>query len=801
MVHANRLDEAGFAEAPADPTGAFTMSLAGGEWIFGVEPLVWPVSWVFAGPPAWIAFELPINVPETKTVVLPVIPTDATITGRVVCPGGVTCPMDPPHWAIGVELRNDDLQTGTELDIFYQFEINVPAGWYELVVHVDHPMLQGPKPIHRFVGPGERLDVGNIELVPKDARIVGQVRTGSGLPVPHVPVIAWPAEGFGWGWAKTDASGTYTMHVTGGEWFVEPIPELDAPFVFRQRPQLVRVLPMGTVTGIDFTLTRADARIDGIAVDSRSYERLWGLDGWAEARVVPVDEFFSDAPMWDGGFNLKARGGFTYAVGVHLPPHAPYVSGGTGPVPVGPGANVPISVPLEHKDAVIAGRMINALTGSPVNAPIWGFVFGDDERGHWGGVGVDPELNDYELAVVSGTWHLNAWTDPESGFVAVPTETVVTVQSGQLIPQDFEVWPINAPIRGQVQKPDGSPLPKAFVFAEGESPHVGYFEAHVRSDAAGNFELFVPEGVYIVGAAVPPAKLESENWLYPPPLEDVVTSVFTPAVGLNLQFRQLDGEINGTISFAAGLLVTPTHPAYVWGWSEDGEWAETEAHIISGTSTFTYSMKVVSDTIWHIGTVYEDWDNGAYYESPEAVVPVTPPTGLATQNLVLGGPWSLPSPIVVSFDASQMQTIVFPNGVQLSIPPGALAISGTVTLYIFPTREMRPEAGREIIGTGYEIWATDQNGQEITQFNQNVVVRFPYPSDAALQARGINENLLVPVYYSTLIGRWILAESYVVDTENNEITLQLNHFSKFGLFSTAGTQEIIYLPIVISNSS
>jgi hypothetical protein len=801
MVQAHRLDGPGYADTATDPTGVFTLSLAGGEWHLGAEPLHPPVEWIFPGPPAWIVFELPPTEPETKTATLEVIHTNAWVTGRVVCPGGVPCtPGDPPHEAIWVELRSDEIGNSAGLGLDYRFAIPIPDGWYELVVHVDHPELQGPEPVPVFVGPGGSYDVGDVALLLKDARITGQVRNEFGAGVEGIPVVGWQPEGFGWGWAETDVSGYYTMPVIGGEWFVEPQPGPELPYVFRHHPRLVSVAPGGTMAGVDFALTNAEARIKGIAVDTHSHERIWGLDGWAWAeRIAPAAEveFFSDAPMWDGGFELQVRGDEEYYVGLEVPPHAPYVSGSAGPVYVAPGAHVSITVPLKPKDAVIEGQLLIAGTTEPALG-VWAEVFGEDEQGNWVTAGVDPGSAGYALAVVSGTWHLRAWVDPESGYVAEPTPVTVTVQSGQVVPQPFEVWPIEASISGQVLKPDGTPLPGAFVFAEGESPFVGHFEAQGWSDEFGNFELFVPEGGYVVGAALPGDELEAMGWLNPPPIDVPWVSTGSPATGLELRFRQLDAEIHGTVTFAPGIVVTPTHPAYVWGWAESGEWAETEA--VFSSSTATYTLRVVSGTVWHVGAVYEDWDNGLFYESPEEVVGLMT-TDQATQDLELGGPWPLPQPIIVTFDGTQMQTIVLPDGVELSIPPGALVVSGTVTLFIFPTREMRPEPGHEIIGAGYEMWAVDQNGQEITQFNKNVVMTFHYPPDVELAQQGISEHQLVPVYYSTLVGHWILADSYVVDTANNEITLQIGHFTKFGVASVGPERYRVYLPIVLKSGS
>lgn len=42
------------------------------------------------------------------------------------------------------------------------------------------------------------------------------------------------------------------MVVIVGEWFVEPQHGAELPYVFRHEPQLVRVEPGGSMTGVDF---------------------------------------------------------------------------------------------------------------------------------------------------------------------------------------------------------------------------------------------------------------------------------------------------------------------------------------------------------------------------------------------------------------------------------------------------------------------------------------------------------------------------------------------------------------------
>jgi hypothetical protein len=374
------------------------------------------------------------------------------------------------------------------------------------------------------------------------------------------------------------------------------------------------------------------------------------------------------------------------------------------------------------------------------------------------------------MGVAAGNWNLRASVDASSGYVGVPTTTPVTVESGQTVTQDLEIWPINSVISGQVLAPDDSPVAGVFVYAEGESPFVGPFHTHGSSDAAGNFELVVPQGVYRVGGSLPRNLLDASNWFNPRPIDDVTVSAASPATGLELRFRVRDGRIFGTIGFAAGLSpAAPTQPAYVWAWSEMGEWADTDAAVASANS-FTYELMVVRGTRWHVGAIYEDWNNGVYYETVETVVDLTTAAEVSEYlelqgDSATGTGFPLPQPMIVSFDGTQMQTIVLPNGLTIQIPAGALVTSGTVTLFIYPVQEVRPEPGRRILGLGYRFVAIDQNGME------------------ALEQEGIAETRLVPVYYSTLFGHWIPVAGYVLDTVNNEITFQIDRWGTFGLMS------------------
>jgi hypothetical protein len=90
--------------------------------------------------------------------------------------------------------------------------------------------------------------------------------------------------------------------------------------------------------------------------------------------------------------------------------------------------------------------------------------------------------------------------------------------------------------------------------------------------------------------------------------------------------------------------------------------------------------------------------------------------------------------------------------------------------------------------------AFDADGNPIEQdFNQDVLITFTYDK-AELIAAGINENWLKPAYFSTTTDSWTIPDSYVVDTDSNVVSMQINHFTDFAL--TSAPEFGVYLPLV-----
>ena len=82
-----------------------------------------------------------------------------------------------------------------------------------------------------------------------------------------------------------------------------------------------------------------------------------------------------------------------------------------------------------------------------------------------------------------------------------------------------------------------------------------------------------------------------------------------------------------------------------------------------------------------------------------------------------------------------------------------------------------------------------------SNFNQDVVIVLKY-NPLALVAMGLDVNHLRPAYFSTTTDSWTMPDSYLVDEVHREITMQINHFTRFGALGAEGT-NFVFLPLVL----
>jgi len=323
-----------------------------------------------------------------------------------------------------------------------------------------------------------------------------------------------------------------------------------------------------------------------------------------------------------------------------------------------------------------------------------------------------------------------------------------------------------------------TPARGAIVIAEGISPDLRDITVRAPVDDAGRFIMQLPSGMYNVRSA----RIPDRGLINP-----AARAVFVPrngSVSIVLQYRQPNAFITGTVSLASGGPLTGVVELHAWS-SDDGY--NTTIAPLNGV----YVMPVIAGRPWNIVATFE---NRTYYWITRTVVPVPTP-GIYNKNLVLAGPNLKPAPVTVLIDPNQDRLIWLDEGTRIFIPAGALPATGRVILHITPLASVPHHRNGDVLGLGYAFEAYTEDGEPITDsFNQDVIITFKY-NPLEVIARGLTIDRLKPAYFSTTTNSWTAPDSFVVDEDEHEITMQINHFTLFAVVGMESTNDV-FLPMV-----
>jgi hypothetical protein len=271
--------------------------------------------------------------------------------------------------------------------------------------------------------------------------------------------------------------------------------------------------------------------------------------------------------------------------------------------------------------------------------------------------------------------------------------------------------------------------------------------------------------------------------------------VFAPKNGsanVKLQYRSPDAQITGVITLSSN---NSTHGlVHLYAWSGDDGYS-TSAAWISGTGSITtvYHLAALAGQTWHVAAVYETHNH--YWITRTDVIVSTP--GPTAQDLIMSGPKLKPAPVTVLFDPTEDRSIELSDGTRIFIPAGAIPATGNVILHITPLANASHEFHGDPIDLTYAFEAYTSDGQLITSnFNQEVVITFKYDPDD-LAARHLDLAHVRPAYFSTTTNSWMTPDSFVIDETNHEITMQIDHFTRFGRLGVSSGGSDIFLPLVM----
>lgn len=836
-VEAHKDMGGGFVEARTNSSGVYSLKVSGGSWWVETRP-DWgsDIDWVNTESMTKVTFTNNDST-QSETVNFSVSATDATVTGYIKYPNGTAANN---CW---VNLcQGKGMCMGRNTDSTGRFSVKVTAGTYQVMAfpgggsfEMSGTQYGSPDPKTVSVGSGQTTDAGTLTLKTKNSSIKGRVQDASGNAVSNVVVNAWEYNGPGWAMSFSDSTGEYTLNVFGGtttakKWGVMAMP-MSTQYIYQGAPLVVEVLENETDSDNNFVLKIADATIKGnVRLNSTTgnvvtdiFGGVWVRDpslGMLDFGGVMEDMMSNSgmmgtggggtmnsstgtgAPMgggmekggmgtglWNGAFEVKVPAG-TYEVGIGMPPGSSYTLDSAQTVTVASNSTETVDLIVKQNDATVSGTFFLDAdnddtydSGEEVTG-VRATVHADRTGGGW--QMTESNTNGtYSLNVSAGTWYLNSFIDPfmtmswtgtafGNKYMIVSEDQSLTITAGSTSTLNFEVKELNAVITGTILNPNSTAMTEGSVwvyvdygssamlteFKGPGGPGLGAFSDPVT----GAYSLSVPAGTFKVGAGIPPWDTRD---LINPQTTTVTVAANETSANHNLQFKESNATLSGTVTLSGS-----NQACYVRAWSALGGSASQKS------TDGTFSLNITQADTWYVKAAAEI--SSALYESSKATVTTVNGTTSYTQNLTLASKnLTIPDSKTASFSATSTKTIRLDDGLIVDIPSGAIDTSGTITVTVTPTVDVSADSDENLVGYAYSFEAKDSNGQEITEFVQNVTITMPYDEDV-VSDMGIAEESLTPKYYDETTNTWENYDAVVRDATNNQLIIKTDHFSDGG---------------------
>ncbi len=794
-VNANRRGSPGWASTQTNANGISVMDVSGGEWEVMISPgPAGNANWIYLGQSQIVQFANN-TITESRLVTFTVQQANAYVTGRVLAPD---CTSPAPAQGIGIEVRQaNGMGNNAPIQAGGYFTVPVVAGQYVAFVLVDqkqYPTLSGPQIAPFEVSSGTAYSLGNICLFERTSGISGRVTGQTGSGIPGIRVHAWKQEG-GWADGTTNNDGNYFLSVISGSWTVNVELPISSTFVSTRPPYQIQLTTNQSFTNANFTLLTTAGTVHGVLVDTNG-QLLSSINAWAYARLdVPNVQPAASGPVEEGEFDLNLPTG-TFRVGVNLPPNSGYsLANREQTVTVTTGSARTVTFTISVNNATLRGGFFTDISKTVPAVGLEGEVFAIGPNGAWQSTLINSTDGTYTITAAAGMWNLGYHLRSADYVNNPPPDTRATITAGQVTTYNFTIVAADATIEGYIRKPDNSPLNFAFAHAHRDRSQTSAAidTGGLSQPSNGYFKIRVPSGgQYAVGAHAP-AELG-----YIQPDRQIVTLTSGMTATITLTFKASNGKITGTVYYhneAGNAVYGPG--AWVWAFSPDGQHTGAPADLNG-----RFELNVVTGTRWYLGAGYHPADTNLFYKTitPTAINMTGTQTTQDLHIYLARAP--MPPAIVATFDPSVGWSGVLSDGTQIDIPAGAMPTTDTVRIAITPVADELPNTlTARPFNYGYTIVAyEDSTGEQIvSSFNANVLITFYY-TDADLTAGGVSEADLSPSYFSTTTNSWTEVDSFTVDTANNQITAQIDHFSKWSLTSSeeteASTTVNVYLPLI-----
>ena len=778
-------DGNGFTNDTTDSTGSYSALVKGGKW--DVMPQSESSSdWSYGMPPMSVSFEKN-TAAESQTVNFTVQRANATIKGAVRLPDGST-PSDPSKFNIGVFSMGGSGANG-QLDDNGNFSLNVAAGSYQIDIMDMDQNYASPEMNPLSISENETVDVGIITLIARDAYITGTISDENGNGVAGINIGAFKIKGMGWGQGIVNNDGTaFTIKVFPGKWIVNipPFTGSGTSYVLDGNPEQVEVSSGETVT-VNVKLVAATATIRGSILDTNGnmVADSYGFVFADRAGSAPFMGPGLGGTVERGSYTFNVPPG-TYNVGMGMMPGTDYSAGEPTEITVAANQTITNNITVYENDMTVIGE-IRDESGNKVTGAFME-IFATNGTGAWQNAFINQADGTYSLRLSSAVdpWSLGYFIDPSTGYFSEKlTDNSISGNSGDTLTKNITIRRADATISGRVLDGDGNPMEGVKVFADNRSGKQDRDEAMFMgpmfmndnvSNANGEFSIQLPHGTYYVSASLPRSAYSD---LINPNRVEVVLAENQTVSGIELAFKKSDSVISGTVTLDGA----PNGDAYVWAWSENGGYNETEAG-----SDGSFSLNVTQNDTWHMGVNNDIVDSTDYVRSSEEIIETGNQAAIAQDINLETVDDGLADPVSTTFSSSNSKVANLSDGSRISIPANAMGTSGNVTLNASTTSEIPRTTAAKPIGTGMELTAFDSSGSSVTSFNSNVTISIPYDEDE-LDDMLVTEDDLVAAYWDENNGIWEPLDNYSIDKENNKVVFSTSHFTTFAIVSDTATSS------------
>lgn len=606
-INAWQPDSDAYAEAMTDSSGNYTLSATGGFWEISVWPASSNTDWNYNKEPQSVVFA-PDTMPEEIVVNFTVISVNATIKGKVLRPDGTP----PARDSVFIDFEKTEglefERFGAQVDMDGSFNARLTAGTYRIFIWSEDRTFTSPDIPSITVSVGATVDLGTITLVKASKVIRGKVLYEDGRPVTDAGVGAWQDETQNWSEGKVDASGNFSVLVSGGTWEVMIQSTGIAPdWTYNKPPHVVNFAKDKTPEEriVNFTVLNSDAAVIG---------RVLLPDGTAPRRDSVFISFGTGSGFGAGG-QVDSSGAFrvslvagTYNVFIYsddpslAAPELP-------PISIASGETKDLGViRLTTKSDKISGRVSDAS----------GKGIGGIEVSAWTPDGFDYSVTRtdsagaYSLLVSPGKWEVYAHPDATATYYNPDPPKRIEVKSGTLSIVNFTLFAADAGLTGTIVDKNGNTLSNLYGHVE-LLKHSGFgtlegggadFGPGVGGPIErGTFSLKAPAGTYFMHVFLPPESPYTAG----DPQQVVITSGATTKV--TVVVSENNSTITGTIRDKNGSAVTNVD-IFVFATSQNGAWQE--AFVDRATGKYTIN---VSPGTWYLG--YHVDPNSGYLSADE----------------------------------------------------------------------------------------------------------------------------------------------------------------------------------------